>query len=135
MTEWRVANSLGDIMTSQVVTVETGSALTQARDLMRKRGISHLPVTSKGTVVGVLSRRDLWAFGGKDAGIELPDQVTVDRAMSSPATTLDPRSTVAWATALLQMHSIGCIPVVENGRLVGIITETDLNDAAAGRQP
>ncbi len=112
-----------DLMTSRVLTVSAGESAEHAFALMRERRIHHLVVLRNQEVVGIASARDLEA-----AGTFRQVQVVED-VMTSPAVTAVPEMTLRQAANLLRGRSIGCLPVMDGGDLVGIVTTTDLLEA------
>lgn len=84
--------------------------------ILRRHSIRHLPVLDGASVVGVVTDRDLRGVA--------PD-VPVSAIMSRPAVLVSPRTPIDRAARLLFDRRIGCLPVVEDGRLVGILTQTD----------
>lgn len=124
---------VSDIMTKEVRTLGRNDTLDLAQDLMAFERIRHLPVLDEGLVVGVVSQRDLFRSGlaialgyGERAQQRLLKTLRVKEVMSEPPVTIAPDATVKEATRLMLEHKIGCLPVVERGALVGIVTETDL---------
>ncbi len=117
-----MALSIRDVMSTDLVTVTPAEAARRAYELMRDRRIRHLPVVSDGRLVGVLSDRDLRPIllSPGLAG------ATVGELMSESLTTISPDALVEDAASLLVVKKIGCLPVVDGLRLVGIVTETDL---------
>lgn len=110
-------------MTPDVVTVTPSTPLEEALDRARSRGIRHLPVVEDGRVAGVVTDRDLRLALRAEAG-RAP--AAVGEVMTTPAITTTPETPVESAGQLLIRHRIGCLPVVEDGALVGILTESDL---------
>jgi CBS domain-containing protein len=115
-----------DVMTGPPVeTVPETSPVGRAADMMRARRIRHLPVLRNNEVVGVLSERDVLRYlllRGMKAG----EQDPVSSAMSAPAAIVGPNDPLGWASGLMAERKLGCLPVVDEGRLRGIITLTDL---------
>jgi acetoin utilization protein AcuB len=111
---------VGDVMTRSVETVPVEESAEAALTRMRFRKIRHLVVTRTGQMAGVVSSRDLEGLGS------LRTVQTVEEAMTSPAITASPETTLRQAANLFRGRSIGCLPVVDGGRLVGILTTTDL---------
>jgi acetoin utilization protein AcuB len=107
-------------MTTDLITVTPDTPLVKARDLLREKNIKQLPVVDEqGNLVGILTDRD------------------IKQAWASPATTLSiyeltyvlqklPGATIERAASVLHARKIGSLPVVEDDKLVGIITSTDL---------
>ncbi len=110
---------LQDLMKRSVETITEGQSADDAFERMRLRRIRHLVVTDGKRVSGVVSQRDIANEGGR-AG------QTVRDVMSSPAVTAAPGMTVRQAANLLRGRTLGCLPVLEGKKLVGIVTITDL---------
>jgi acetoin utilization protein AcuB len=117
-----MALSVRDIMVANLVTVSPEESARKAYQLMRDHRFRHLPVVSRGRLVGVLSDRDLRPTLLSPGLAE----ATVVELMSDNPTTIGPDASVEEAASLLVVKKIGCLPVVEGDRLVGIVTETDL---------
>ncbi len=100
--------------------VSPRDTLAKAKTLMEAGGFRRLPVVEGGRLVGIITERDLRQHIG------YLDATRVDGAMSGTPMTVPPYSSVQDAARLLLQHKIGGLPVVEGGRLVGIITERDL---------
>ncbi len=109
-----------DVMTEDVETIPAGESAENALRRMRGRRIRHLIVTLGTETVGVISEGDLDALGTSRRFQMVGD------VMSSPAITVEPEMTIRQAANLLRGRTIGCLPVMEHGRLVGILTTTDL---------
>ena len=110
-------------MTRDVVTVEPSTRIADALDLARSHKIRHLPVLDDGRLAGVVTARDLrLALGAEGARAD----ATVADVMTAPAITTPSDTPVETAAQLLIRKRIGCLPVVEDDRLVGILTESDL---------
>lgn len=126
------------IMRVDVFTVSSDTTLDQALKLMDDQGIRHLPVVEQGDLVGVVSDRDLleatgWlpsrvhACRGPNAENEIPK--SVQEIMHAPVVSVAADDTVVTATVQFLARGIGCLPVVEGRKLVGILTEMDFLDA------
>lgn len=113
---------VSDIMTQKVEIVEMQEPAEHAWNLMREKRIHHLVVKNGGEIVGILSERDL---GGKDRE-EFRQTSKVVNAMTAYAVKASPDMTVREAANLMRGWSIGCLPVLEDGKLVGIVTVSDL---------
>ena len=116
-----------EVMTEGVRTVSPTAAADEAWELMRRERIHHLVVTDSSGVVGVLSDRD--AGGRRGRGVRTGR--TVADLMSPHAVTIDARETVRKAANLMQGRTIGCLPVVDRGKLVGIVSRANLLQALA----
>lgn len=121
------------IMTSPVVAVGHTDNLKVVEDLMEWKHVRHLPVVDDGNaVVGIITHRDLLrACVSSVAEISQPEQdallrgIPVRAIMRSGILTASPDTDVREAAKTMLDHKIGCLPVVEHGKLVGILTEAD----------
>jgi acetoin utilization protein AcuB len=121
-------------MTSAVRTVTPDATYEQALHELRAHKIRRLPVVdSHGAVIGIIAERDLLAAGPSTATTlsraempELLSRVKVRDVMSRPVIMVGPDIPIEEAARLLADHKIGGMPVVDNRRLIGIVTETDL---------
>lgn len=116
------------MMHSPVTTLGPDQTLQEACDLFQSRGFRHLPVMDAGRLVGVLTDRDLrWATSSLcPQPRKLSDPVRT--AMSQPPVTIDPLQPVEDAARIMRELKIGCLPVLDDSGLVGIITGMDLLD-------
>jgi len=115
-------------MTRDPVTVRPESDPLAAVALLKCGGFRRLPVVgTEGKVVGIVARTDLEVFLSKagSPGV-LKRQHRVDQVMSREVVTVPPDCPLEEAASLMVEHKIGSLPVVEAGRIVGIITETDI---------
>ena len=113
---------LQDVMTHPVETIEPDQSADEAWNRMRIGGFHHLVVKEGGRVLGVLSDRDL----GGSRGAALRRGHSAGELMSAPVVTASSRTTVRQAANLLRGRFLGCLPVVNGRRLVGIVTIADL---------
>lgn len=120
-------------MTRDVVTVTPDTSVLNARRLMDTYAIRHLPVVEDGAVVGVCSDRNVrtadpaLAHALDNLRSELAEgrYRPVASLMSAPARTIAPTDTIAQASTVMITERIGVLPVVEEGRLVGILSLLD----------
>lgn len=117
-----------DVMQKRVTTIAQDETLALAQQLMLWNGIRHLPVCRKpdGRVIGILSERDvLRAY--KRLGTE-PDAMArpVSELMTAPVEHIHPDAELADAAADMSTRKLGCLPVIEVGSLVGILTTSDV---------
>jgi len=122
-----------DIMTANVLCVSEDECLARVYDLMLNKHIRHVPVVdSERKVCGIITHRDLVKAGLFLQG-ELPADMErtalvgskVYSAMSYDVETVEPDQSIAEAGQIIIDNKYGCLPVVEEGRLVGILTESD----------
>lgn len=109
-----------DIMTTSVRSIPPDLDTAAARHLMRSARVRHLVVMDGNRVVGLISQRDL---GGTAATMPAGE---VKDIMASHVVVVAPDATVRSAANLMRGHTIGCLPVVDGKRLVGILTTSDL---------
>ena len=122
-----------DIMQYKIVTISAGDTLSTVEDIMTLGGLRHMPVVHRGTLVGVVSERDLLRaslsnlteFGMEERRAFL-QVVEITQVMTSPPIVIDPEAPVEEAARVLAEERIGCLPVLEEGKLVGMLTETDV---------
>ncbi len=124
---------VGRRMRTSLITVTKDATLAQARELLHSHRIRHLPVVERERLLGILTDRDLRQASPSSAAGISPDrtvaflaQIPVTEAMVRDVRTVSPYTTVEEAARLMIEHKIGCLPVTEADRLVGIITETDI---------
>lgn len=125
---------LREVMTRWPVTVTPETSVMEARRLLRRHGCRHLPVVHGDAVVGMVSDRDLLlrdrqlgdALGQLRSDLVSGRYRQVADVMSAPPLTVTAGTTVAAAAALLRRRGVSALPVVEDGRLVGIATTSDL---------
>ena len=104
-------------MRREVRTIKPSEPASTARELFRRYEIHHLVVVDRKDVIGLLADRDLMDIDG---------DTPVQRAMARPPVTIESGETVRKAAALMSGHVIGSLPVVDDGKLVGIVTTFDL---------
>lgn len=123
-----------DVMTREVTTLKRNDKLTLANDIMQLGRIRHLPVLEDDgqQLVGIVSQRDLFrgalarALGyGQHAQRKVLDSLLAKEVMSSDVITTSPDTPLIEAARILLERKIGCLPVLEAGHLVGILTEAD----------
>jgi CBS domain-containing protein len=122
-----------DIMIKEVATLDVNDELSLANDIMRLGRIRHLPVVDGSKLVGIISERDLFrsslaqALGyGTEATRQVMKSIRIRDVMVGNVLTAGPEWELARAVELMVHRKIGCLPVVEGERLVGLITETDV---------
>jgi acetoin utilization protein AcuB len=119
-----------DVMTKDPVTITSGLPVDVAIETMRSNRVRRLPVVSEtNRVVGILTLYDAMIATRKsgDWMSELVEPMpVVGDAMTANVITIGPDESVAQAARLMNGHRVGALPVVENMRLIGIVTESDL---------
>jgi len=116
------------LMTTQVIRVAPETSLKDVAALLARGRISGVPVcTPDGTVLGVVSEADiLWKEVSLAEEGPSPGPLTAGEAMTGPAITVAPTDSAARAAELMIDHRVNRLPVVHDGRLVGIIARADL---------
>ena len=122
-----------DLMTAKPITVDLDTPVLEARQIMLGKRIRHLLVTDGPKLAGMVTDRDIrlnlpspatslsvWEIN------YLLARLTVESVMTKALVTVSPGWDPRDAAVLMLDHKIGALPVVDNGELVGIITETDL---------
>jgi len=114
-------------MTRKVFVVLPDTPLSAAWDLMSREHFRHLPVVSGGTLVGIVSDRDILARATMEGGtISVPDMTAVEAATPWPHVA-EPNTDVCDLVRLMIERKIEAVPIVEGeNQLVGLVTSTDL---------
>ncbi|HXE90612.1 MAG TPA: CBS domain-containing protein [Terriglobales bacterium] len=123
-----------EYMTTKVTTLPEDSRLLDAALIIRRSGKRHVPiVNSEGTVVGMVSDRDVARVAPSMLSRMTPEEYNqvfestpINMVMSTNVITVSPSDEVSVAASLLYTKKIGALPVVEDGKLVGIVTGTDM---------
>ena len=111
-----------DLMSKRVVSVTPDTAIADARERLRVGEIDHLVVVEGKRIVGVVAGKDM---------LRLSDDGPISEVMSRDVVTIEPEATLRQAAGIMRGRDVGCLPVVEDGRLVGIVTTSDLLTAVA----
>jgi len=124
---------VGNVMSSDVSTLGRNDKLSIAEDLMKQGRIRHLPVLNNdGDLCGIVTQRDLFrgallrALGfGSRAEDQILNTIAVKEVMTDDVQTTTPDTPLVEAAKLMIERKIGCLPVVDGDRLVGILSEGD----------
>lgn len=122
-----------DVMTTDVVTLHRNDKLSIAEEVMKHKRIRHIPVLDgDGSLCGIVTQRDLFrgiilrSLGyGSRAEEKMLDMLSIKDAMHEDVVTITPDALLADAAGLMLEKKIGCLPVVDGGRLVGLLSEAD----------
>ena len=125
---------VSEIMTSELVTLTTTDDLVTAEELFKKYKIRHIPVVTGESVVGMLSYTDLLRISFADAVDETEESVdtmvynmfTISQVMARDVISVSSNTTIKEVAQFLSKKEFHALPVVDDGRLVGIVTTTDL---------
>lgn len=122
-----------EIMSTDVEVLDRNDTLLTVEERMTTKKLRHLPVVEQGDIVGLISQRDLFKAAmsstmgyGEKAQKAFLQSVRVKEIMVYPVTTVTPETPVAEAADMIIQRGLGCLPVVEQGKLVGMVTKTDL---------
>ncbi len=117
-------------MKSPVLTIGPEATLEEAYAFLLQKGIRHLPVVEEGRLVGILTDRDIrLATSALNPKGPCPGSTPVREAMTKEVVTADPLDPVEEAARVMRVRKIGCLPVVEDEVVVGMVTGIDLLDA------
>lgn len=129
----RMTLKVRDVYTRKVIWVTPNSTLPEARKLMDGNDIRRLPVIAGGELVGIITLTDVLRAAPSPATSlsvweinYLLDKITVAELMTSPVMTVTPETPLHEVARLMLAHKIGGLPVVEDGKVVGMITESDI---------
>ena len=124
---------VSDVMQAAVLTITPKTSLPEAIRLVQHRGVRHLPVVEDDRLVGIVSDRDLKrAMASSATSLErhelryLLDTVTVDEIMTRAVITIGRMFPIEEAARVMVREKVSALPVTEQGRLIGIVTETDV---------
>ncbi len=129
-----------DVMSTDVFTLERNDKLSIADDVMKQKRIRHIPILdSDGQLSGIITQRDLFrgillrslGFGSR-AEEKMLESYSVKDAMKEDLITTTPDTPIADAARLMLSNKIGCLPVLDGERLVGLISEADFVKQFAG---
>jgi len=117
------------IMSTNLITVPPSATLAEARSLMHENRIHHIPVVDGEQLTGLISLTNVLAATDsflRDDGTRIhATEIGIADAMVTDVATVDVSASLRHAALFLEKHKIGCLPVLDDGTLVGIITDTD----------
>lgn len=137
-------SAVESVMTRAPHTMDGNRSVGAVLGLMREFGVSHVPIMDKGKLAGVVSVQDILAnvyfppvrMGNNDvAGDRIATLgVAAKGIMNSPVITVDPKKNLRDCEALMHKHDISCLCVVDNDRLVGVVTKLDFLEPISGME-
>lgn len=122
--------TLDAIMSTEVISAPPTATLAEARMLMQEHRIRHLPILNEDAeLIGLLTQSDVLAasdsFLRDEANRIAAREITVADVMVTKIVTVSEQASLRRAALFLEEHRIGCLPVMSDGHMVGIITDTD----------
>lgn len=128
-----MVGTVRDYMVSEVETLSPDDSMYAAVLLERKYRIRHIPIVEQGVLVGIVTDRDLkralpspLSGGDQESFERITHETTVGQLMTRSPLTISPEAPLSDAVRTVCEKRFGALPVVEGGKLVGIITETDM---------
>ena len=122
-----------DYMTTDVTSLQDSDMLLDAAMVFVRSSFRHLPVLQGKKVVGIITERDVKQFAPSllsgttaEEYNAIMETTPISRVMTKNPTTLRPDQPIFDAARFMHQRRVGCMPVVQNGDLVGIVTTTDL---------
>ncbi|OAN14269.1 acetoin utilization protein AcuB [Photobacterium jeanii] len=124
--------TVADMMTSNPYALSPTHTLADAKDLMEQHGIRHVPIVDENRhLLGLVTQRDV--LSAQESSLELITQsnfmsaldIQLHKCMNRSLMSVDCHAGLKEAALYMQKHKIGCLPVVEEKVLVGIITDSD----------
>ncbi len=117
------------IMSTDLITVPPSATLAEARTLMHDNRIHHIPVINDNNLVGLVTLTNVLA--ATDSFLRDPNnrihanEISIEDTMVTDVATVEVNASLRHAALFLERHKIGCLPVMDDDELVGIITDTD----------
>jgi CBS domain-containing protein len=121
--------SIEAIMSTNLITLNPSATLAEARTLMHEHRIHHIPVVKDEKLVGLVTLTNVLA--ATDSFLRDPqnrihaNEISISDTMVSDVATVDVNASLRHAALFIERHKIGCLPVLDGEKLVGIITDTD----------
>jgi acetoin utilization protein AcuB len=115
-----------DWMSTPVVATAAGTSVIDALRVMEMRSVRRLPVLEGDELRGIVTREDLHALLGYGEGMAREAEAPIERVMRAPVVTVTPQDTLERAAELMLEREISGLPVLDEGRLAGVITESDV---------
>ena len=120
-----------ELMSDEVKTLPVSATMAEIYQLMRENNIRHVPIVhADGALLGIVSYLDVMAatpskYDHEARNWQTYSQTTAGDIMKSGLETMGPDASARQAARLMEKFKIGCLPIVNNGRLIGIITDSD----------
>ena len=121
-----------DVMTSNPCTIDAGKPVSYAAKMMKDEDVGLAPVVEGDRLVGTLTDRDIVVRVVAEGGD--PQAVLVREVASTDVVTVDPQQDLDEALKVMARHQVRRLPVVEDGRLVGVVAQADVADEAKAKK-
>jgi CBS domain-containing protein len=119
-----MAKSVREAMTASVSSVSPSQSLADAADVMKRKDVGSVPVVDEGRLVGIVTDRDIVTRAVAEQ--RNPQAVRVEEIASHELVTVEPEQDLDEALALMARHKVRRLPVLEEGRLVGMLAQADV---------
>src|SRR5215471_13134684 len=119
-----MAKSVREAMTASVSTVSPSQSLADAAEVMKREDVGSVPVVEEGRLAGIVTDRDIVTRAVAEQ--RDPQAVTVEEIASQELVTIEPEQDLDEALALMARHKVRRLPVLEQGRLVGMLAQADV---------
>ncbi len=131
-------STLADIMTEEVLTLAPEQSLSDAKHLMTDKRIRHVPIVNDDNeLIGLISQRDVLAAEESSIlsiepqqRLEREQRILIKDFYKTDVASIKKTATLHQAALYIQKHKIGCLPIVDEGKLVGVITDSDFVNVA-----
>ncbi|MGF1725103.1 CBS domain-containing protein [Photobacterium nomapromontoriensis] len=124
--------TVADMMTPHPYTLIASNTLADAKRMMEKHHIRHIPITNKdNTLIGIISQRDILSAQAPSMDQRFQTQfiasldTPIEQSMHRNLRSVTPNAGLKEAAMYMQRHHIGCLPIIDQDKLVGIITDSD----------
>lgn len=123
---------ISKIMTEDIITVNKTQSIKEVSDIIKDKNIRHVPVVSGEKIIGMLSKVDLQKISfvntvdGDDLTTALYDGLNIEQVMTKDVKVVQKSDTIYEVASILSKNEFHSLPVVEQDKLVGIVTTTDL---------
>ena len=124
--------AVSKIMSTDIISVNKTQTLQDVNKLIKDNSIHHVPVVSGGNVIGMLSKTDLQkisfvnTFDGDSLTTAMYDALTIEQVMTKELSVVKSTDTIYDVAVILSTKDFHALPVLEDGKLVGIVTSRDL---------
>lgn len=127
--------SVKDIITNKVISIDKNRKLSDAVNLMEKKRISRVVVTSDGEISGMLTEKDIAEhIGSARHGKSTPSSLHISTAMTHSIISITSDTTIEKAAKKMLKHGISSLPVLNDGKTAGIVTKTDIVNTLAASE-